>query len=232
MAALLLSSRDIVGGIEWAKTLIGNGDAVAKMVEKGKSAFAGQELMGKTLGVVGLGAIGVMVANTALSLGMEVIGYDPYLSVDAAWNLSRSAKKAADLKDIFANCDYITLHLPLNDSTRSMLSTEQFGQMKQGVRILNFSRGELVDTDALRQAIADGIVAKYVVDFPNEDTLKMDNLIAIPHLGASTKESEDNCAVMAARELADYLENGNITNSSTCRIATWTVKQRRESRLS
>ena len=213
MAALLLSSRDIVGGIEWAKTLIGNGDAVAKMVEKGKSAFAGQELMGKTLGVVGLGAIGVMVANTALSLGMEVIGYDPYLSVDAAWNLSRSAKKAADLKDIFANCDYITLHLPLNDSTRSMLSTEQFGQMKQGVRILNFSRGELVDTDALRQAIADGIVAKYVVDFPNEDTLKMDNVIAIPHLGASTKESEDNCAVMAAQELADYLENGNITNS-------------------
>ena len=213
LAALLLSSRDIVGGIEWAKTLIGNGDAVAKMVEKGKSAFAGQELMGKTLGVVGLGAIGVMVANTALSLGMEVIGYDPYLSVDAAWNLSRSAKKAADLKDIFANCDYITLHLPLNDSTRSMLSTEQFGQMKQGVRILNFSRGELVDTDALRQAIADGIVAKYVVDFPNEDTLKMDNVIAIPHLGASTKESEDNCAVMAAQELADYLENGNITNS-------------------
>lgn len=213
VAALLLSSRDIVGGIEWAKTLIGNGDAVAKMVEKGKSAFAGQEIAGKTLGVIGLGAIGVMVANTALSLGMEVIGYDPYLSVDAAWNLSRSAKKAADLKDIFANCDYITLHLPLNDSTRNMLSGEQFGQMKQGVRVLNFSRGELVDTDALGKAIADGIVAKYVVDFPNEATLKMDNVIALPHLGASTQESEDNCAVMAAKELAEYLENGNITNS-------------------
>lgn len=213
VAALLLSSRDIVGGIEWAKTLIGNGDAVAKMVEKGKSAFAGQEIAGKTLGVIGLGAIGVMVANTALSLGMEVIGYDPYLSVDAAWNLSRSAKKAADLKDIFANCDYITLHLPLNDSTRNMLSGEQFGQMKQGVRVLNFSRGELVDTDALEKAIADGIVAKYVVDFPNEATLKMDNVIALPHLGASTQESEDNCAVMAAQELAEYLENGNITNS-------------------
>lgn len=213
VAALLLSSRDIVGGIEWAKTLIGNGDAVAKMVEKGKSAFAGQEIAGKTLGVIGLGAIGVMVANTALSLGMEVIGYDPYLSVDAAWNLSRSAKKAAELKDIFANCDYITLHLPLNDSTRNMLSSEQFGQMKQGVRVLNFSRGELVDTDALEKAIADGIVAKYVVDFPNEATLKMDNVIALPHLGASTQESEDNCAVMAAQELAEYLENGNITNS-------------------
>ena len=213
VAALLLSSRDIVGGIEWAKTLIGNGDAVAKMVEKGKSAFAGQEIAGKTLGVIGLGAIGVMVANTALSLGMEVIGYDPYLSVDAAWNLSRSAKKAAELKDIFANCDYITLHLPLNDSTRNMLSSEQFGQMKQGVRILNFSRGELVDTDALEKAIADGVVAKYVVDFPNEATLKMDNVIALPHLGASTQESEDNCAVMAAQELAEYLENGNITNS-------------------
>lgn len=212
-AALLLSSRDIVGGIEWAKTLIGNGDAVTKMVEKGKSAFAGQEIAGKTLGVVGLGAIGVMVANTALGLGMEVIGYDPYLSVDAAWNLSRSVKRAADLKDIFANCDYITLHLPLNDSTRSMLSTEQFAQMKKNVRVLNFSRGELVDTAALKKAIADGIVAKYVVDFPNEETLKMENVIAIPHLGASTKESEDNCAVMAAKELADYLENGNITNS-------------------
>lgn len=213
IAALLLSSRDIVGGIEWAKTLAGNGDAVGKMVEKGKSAFAGQEIMGKTLGVIGLGAIGVMVANTAISLGMEVIGYDPYLSVDAAWNLSRSAKKAADLKDIFANCDYITLHLPLNDSTRSMISAEQFSQMKKGVRLLNFSRGELVDTAALKEAIADGTVAKYVVDFPAEQTLAQENIIAIPHLGASTQESEDNCAVMAAKELTDYLENGNITNS-------------------
>lgn len=213
MAALLLSSRDIVGGIEWAKTLIGNGDAVSKMVEKGKGAFAGQEIAGKTLGVIGLGAIGVMVANTALSLGMEVIGYDPYLSVDAAWNLSRSAKKASDLKDIFSCCDYITLHLPLNDSTRYMIGAEAFSQMKKGVRILNFSRGELVDTSALKDAIDNNIVSKYVVDFPNEEVLKMENVIALPHLGASTIESEDNCAVMAAKELIDYLENGNITNS-------------------
>lgn len=213
IAALLLTSRDIVGGIEWAKTLMGNGDAVGKMVEKGKSAFAGQEIMGKTLGVIGLGAIGVMVANTAISLGMEVIGYDPYLSVDAAWNLSRSAKKASDIKEILANCDYITLHLPLNDSTRGMIGPEQFAQMKKNVRLLNFSRGELVDTDALKAAIADGTIAKYAVDFPAEQTLAMENVIAIPHLGASTKESEDNCAVMAAKELIDYLQNGNIKNS-------------------
>lgn len=213
VAALLLSSRDIVGGIEWAKTLIGEGDAVGKLVEKGKSAFAGQEIEGKTLGVIGLGAIGVMVANIAHSLGMEVIGYDPFLSVDAAWNLSRSIIKATDLKDIYANSDYITMHVPLNDSTRSMISAEQFSQMKKGVRILNFSRGELVDTDALEAAITEGIVGKYVVDFPNERILQMKNVIAVPHLGASTKESEDNCAMMASQELADYLENGNITNS-------------------
>lgn len=213
IAALLLSSRDIVDGVNWAKTLQDGELTVAKAVEKGKSAFAGQEVMGKTLGVVGLGAIGVMVANTAISLGMEVIGYDPYLSVDAAWNLSRTAKKATELKDIYANCDYITLHLPLNDSTKGMINKEAFAQMKTDVRLLNFSRGELVDTDALKEAIDSGKVAKYIVDFPNAELVKLSNVIAIPHLGASTKEAEDNCAVMAAKELADYLENGNITNS-------------------
>lgn len=213
ISALLLASRDIVDGIEWAKTLAGNGDAVGKMVEKGKSAFAGQEIMGKTLGVIGLGAIGVMVANTAISLGMDVIGYDPYLSVDAAWKLSRNVKKAVTLEEIYAECDYISLHLPLNDSTRSMIGADAFAKMKKNMRILNFSRGELVDNDALESAINDGIVAKYVVDFPSEKTLGMKNVIAIPHLGASTRESEDNCAVMAAKQLADYLENGNITNS-------------------
>lgn len=213
IAALLLTSRDITGGISWAKSLIGNGDAVAKMVEKGKSQFAGNEIYGKTLGVIGLGAIGVMVANTAHSLGMDVIGYDPFLSVDAAWSLSRSIKKATELKEIFEKSDYITLHLPLNDSTRNMISKEQFAQMKQGVKLLNFSRGELVCTDALKDALANGKVSKYAVDFPNEDVIALDNVIATPHLGASTAESEENCAVMAAKELIDYLENGNIKNS-------------------
>ena len=213
IAALLLTSRDITGGISWAKNLIGNGDAVGKMVEKGKSQFAGNEIYGKTLGVIGLGAIGVMVANTAHSLGMDVIGYDPFLSVDAAWNLSRSIKKATELKEIFEKSDYITLHLPLNDSTRYMISKEQFEQMKDGVKLLNFSRGELVCNEALKAALESGKVSKYAVDFPCEDTLKMDNVIATPHLGASTAESEDNCAVMAANELSDYLENGNIKNS-------------------
>ncbi len=213
IAALLLASRDIVGGIQWAKSLAGNGDAIPKMVEKGKSAFAGPELEGKTIGVVGLGAIGVNVANTAQCLGMEVIGYDPFLSVEAAWNLSRGIKKAADLKEIYTSCDYITLHLPLNNDTRGMLGQEQFAMMKNNVRILNFSRGELVDNAALKEAIAKEVVARYVVDFPTEELLSMDKVIAVPHLGASTPESEDNCAVMAAKQLADYLENGNITNS-------------------
>lgn len=213
VAALLLSSRDILGGIQWAKSLIGKGEEVPKLVEKGKSAFVGPEIEGKTLGVVGLGAIGVNVANAAHSLGMDVIGYDPFLSVDAAWRLSRSIKKATDLKDIYMNCDYISLHLPLSDDTRGMVGEEQFAMMKEGVRILNFSRGELVDTKALKKAIDSGTVACYVVDFPTEELLEMDKVIAIPHLGASTPESEENCAVMAAKQLADYLENGNIKNS-------------------
>ncbi len=213
IAGLFLASRDIVGGIEWAKTLSEENGDVAKQVEKGKSAFVGPEIEGKTLGVIGLGAIGVMVANTAISLGMKVIGYDPYLSVDAAWKLSRNAIKATEIKDIYANCDYITLHLPLNDGTRAMINTEAFDQMKKGVRLLNFSRAALVDTDALKRALFDGTVAKYVVDFPDADVIGLKNVVPIPHLGASTPESEDNCAIMAAKELADYLENGNITNS-------------------
>ncbi len=213
IAGLFLASRDIVGGIEWAKTLKEEDGDVAKQVEKGKSAFVGPEIEGKTLGVIGLGAIGVMVANTAISLGMKVIGYDPYLSVDAAWKLSRNAIKATELKDIYANCDYITLHLPLNDGTRGMVNTEAFDQMKKGVRLLNFSRAALVDTDALKRALFDGTVASYVVDFPDADVIGLKNVVPIPHLGASTPESEDNCAIMAAKELADYLENGNITNS-------------------
>ncbi len=213
IAGLFLASRDIMGGIEWAKTLKEEDGDVAKQVEKGKSAFVGPEIEGKTLGVIGLGAIGIMVANAAIGLGMKVIGYDPYLSVDAAWKLSRNAIKATELKDIYANCDYITLHLPLNDGTRGMINTEAFDQMKKGVRLLNFSRAALVDTDALKRALFDGTVAKYVVDFPDADVIGLKNVVPIPHLGASTPESEDNCAVMAAKELADYLENGNIKNS-------------------
>ncbi len=213
IAALFLASRDIVGGINWAKTLIGEGENVAKLVEKGKSSFAGNEIYGKTLGVIGLGAIGVMVANVAHNLGMDVIGYDPYLSIDAAWSLSRKIKKATDIKEVFEKSDYVTLHLPLNDSTRYMVSDELLGLMKDGAKLLNFSRGELVDNSALLRAINAGKISKYIVDFPAEETLNMENVIAIPHLGASTEESEDNCAIMAAKELSDYLENGNIKNS-------------------
>ena len=212
ITALLLSSRKIVDGINWAKTLIGT-EGVAKQVEKGKSAFVGPEIMGKTLGVVGLGAIGIAVANAARSLGMEVIGYDPYLSVDNAWRLSRKIVHAKDLQEVYQNSDYITLHVPLNDETRDSINAEAFSMMKKGVRLLNFSRGELVCKDALEAALKDGTVATYVTDFPNERVLTMDGVLALPHLGASTPESEDNCAVMAANQLRDFLENGNIVNS-------------------
>ncbi|MBE7036521.1 MAG: 3-phosphoglycerate dehydrogenase [Ruminococcaceae bacterium] len=213
IAGLLLASRNITGGIEWAKTLIGKGAEVPKLVEKGKGQFVGPELKGKKLGVIGLGAIGVMVANTAHNLGMDVIGYDPYLTIDSAWHLSRSIIKAKDMNEIFANCDYITLHVPLNDSTKNMINSDTLKTMKDGVRILNFSRGGLVNASHLATAIEEKKVACYVTDFPDETVLTMDNVIAIPHLGASTPESEENCAEMAAQELVDYLENGNITNS-------------------
>ena len=212
LAGLLLASRDVVGGIEWAKTLKGQAD-VEKLVEKGKGAFVGPEISGKKLGVIGLGAIGILVANAAKALGMEVFGYDPYLSVDAAWGLSRSIHHATDLAQIYSQCDYITVHVPLNDGTRKMINAETIATMKDGVRILNFARAGLVDSDAMLAALADGKVAAYVVDFPTEEMIDVKNVIAIPHLGASTPESEDNCAVMAADELRDYLDNGTIRHS-------------------
>ncbi|MBQ3564164.1 MAG: phosphoglycerate dehydrogenase [Clostridia bacterium] len=213
LAGLLMCSRKILPAIEWAKTLKGNGAEVGKMVEKGKGAFAGPEIMGKKLGVIGLGAIGILVANAASALGMEVYGYDPYLSVDAAWKLSRSIKHAADMNEIFAECDYITVHVPLTPDTKGFINNDSIATMKDGVRILNFARGDLVDSNAIIDALANGKVAAYVTDFPSDEVIGVDGVIAIPHLGASTPESEENCAVMAADEIREYLENGNIVNS-------------------
>ena len=213
IAGLLISSRRIIPAIEWAGTLKGNGAEVGKMVEKGKSAFAGPEISGKKLGVIGLGAIGVRVANAANALGMKVYGYDPYLSVDAAWNLTHNAIHAMDLKEIFENCDYISVHVPLTPETRETINAAAIASMKDGVRILNFSRAELVNSADILAALDNGKVAAYVTDFPTDEVLGKDGVIAIPHLGASTPESEDNCAKMAAEELSDYIENGNITNS-------------------
>ena len=212
LAGLLLSSRKITQGLDWAKGLIGNGDEVPKMIEKGKSQFAGPEIKGKRLGVIGLGAIGVMVANDAQSLGMTVMGFDPFLSVDHAWDLSRQIKKAASLDQLFAESDYITIHAPLTDETRGMINAEKFKLMKPGVRILNFARGGLVNNKDLKDALDEGIVSIYVTDFPDEELLKMENVIGIPHLGASTPESEDNCAQMASEQLRNYLECGNLVN--------------------
>ncbi len=211
IAGLFMASRKITDGIAWANTL--TGDDVAKQVEKGKSNFAGQEIQGKTLGVIGLGAIGVLVANAARHLGMNVIGYDPYLSVDYALKLSSHIKKAKDIKEIYEESDYITIHVPLTPDTKNLINSDTIAQMKDGVRILNFARGELVNNDDIKAALAAGKVASYVVDFPNAETVNQPGIVAIPHLGASTEESEDNCAIMAAHELADYLENGNIINS-------------------
>ncbi len=213
IAALLISSRKVIAGAAWAQSLKGEGDAVAKLVEKGKSAFAGPEIKGKKLGVIGLGAIGILVANAAHSLGMDVYGYDPYLSVDAAWGLSRAIHHATSLDQIFSSCDYITVHVPLTPDTKEMFNAAAFDAMPQGVRILNFSRAELVNVNDMKAAVASGKVAAYVVDFPTEEVLGVENIIAIPHLGASTPESEDNCAVMAADELMNFIENGNIVNS-------------------
>ena len=212
ITAILISSRKIVDGINWAKTLEGAEDA-NKQVEKGKSSFVGPEIKNKKLGVVGLGAIGVMVANAALALGMEVVGYDPYISVDAAWNLSQRVKKATDIKDVVANCDYISIHVPQNDATKGMFNKDLFAIMKKGARIINLSRDGLVNNADIKESIADGTVACYVTDFPTVETIGMDGVICIPHLGASTPESEDNCAVMAAVEIDEFLTNGNIVNS-------------------
>ncbi|MCI5650887.1 MAG: phosphoglycerate dehydrogenase [Ruminococcus bromii] len=213
LAALFMTSRKIIPAIEWAKTLKGSGKEVSKLVEKGKSAFAGPEILGKKLGVIGLGAIGVLVANAAQTLGMQVYGFDPFLSVDAAWNLSSSITKAASIDDILTNCDYITIHVPLNDSTRGLIGADALAKTKPGVRLLNFSRGELVDTAALLPALENGHVAAYATDFPDDALIGVENVLAIPHLGASTPESEDNCAMMAVDQLKDYIENGNIKNS-------------------
>ena len=213
LAGLFLAARDIVGGIEWAKTLEGDADA-AKKVEKGKSSFAGGEIMGKTLGVVGLGAIGRLVANAADALGMNVVGYDPYLSEEAAKLLNPAVKKAASYDEVYASADYVTLHIPATADTKGMFNKDVFAKMKDGVKLLNFSRDALVKTADLIDALDSGKVAKYVVDFPTAETIGVHkNIIAIPHLGASTEESEDNCAVMAAKQTIDYLENGNIVNS-------------------
>ena len=213
IAGLLISSRKVPEAMEWAQTLKGNGAEVGKMVEKGKAQFAGPEIMGKTLGVIGLGAIGVLVANAALALGMKVVGYDPFLSVKAALGLDPAAKVAADVKEVYAAADYITIHVPFNAETKGTINNDTIALMKDGVRILNFARGELVDSAAITAALESGKVAAYVVDFPSDEILGVKNAIAIPHLGASTPESEDNCAVMAALELIDYIENGNIKNS-------------------
>ncbi len=213
ITGLLLASRKVVDGISWAKTLEGNGAEVAKMVEKGKGQFVGPEIEGKKLAVIGLGAIGAMVANTAYALGMDVIGFDPYLSVKAALSLSRHVHVVNTIEEALSQADYITLHVPLLDSTKNMINSSMIANMKDGARLLNFARGGLVDNAAVGAALEDGKLSVYVTDFPSDEVLSMKNVIPIPHLGASTPESEDNCAIMAAKELIDFLENGNVHNS-------------------
>lgn len=213
LCGLLLSARKIYPGMVWAQTLKGQGAEVPALVEKGKSKFVGPELAGKTLGVVGLGAIGIEVANTARHLGMEVYGYDPYLSVDRAWGISRAIHHADNLKEIYEKCDFITLHVPCNAETKGMINNQSISQMKHGVRLLNFARGELVVNEDLLAGLEEKQIRCYVTDFPSEELLGHPGVLALPHLGASTPESEENCATMAAMELVDFLENGNITNS-------------------
>lgn len=212
IAAILLAARNITGGIEWVKSLE-NTEGVAKAVEAGKSAFAGNEIAGKTLGVIGLGAIGGMVANAATHLGMEVVGCDPYLTVEAAWNISHSVKKASAFEEVFAVSDYVTLHVPATNETKHMINENSLALMKDGVKIINLSRADLVDMKAMKAALESGKVSAYVTDFPTEENIGVKGVITIPHLGASTAESEDNCAVMAAHELDDFLRYGNIKNS-------------------
>ena len=212
LAGMLLASRDIVGGIEWVAKEKDQED-IGKLAEKQKKQFAGCEIMGKKLGIIGLGAIGAMVANAASALGMEVYGYDPYISIDAAWNLSRTIKHIKSLDEIYSQCDYITIHVPLLDSTKEMINKEAFSKMKDGVVLLNFARDLLVDENALIEALESGKVKKYVTDFANHTVAGRDGILVTPHLGASTEESEENCAVMAVKELRDFLENGNIKNS-------------------
>lgn len=214
MAGMLLASRNIIGGIAWAQSLQGQGAEVPKLVEKGKGQFVGPELRGKTLGVIGLGAIGAIVANAAArGLGMKVVGFDPFISVDSAWSLSSQVHRAANQDEVLAQADYLTVHIPLNDQTRGSIQGDFLAKLKPGARLLNFSRGELIDPTAVRQALASGQLACYVTDFPSEEMLGVEHAICIPHLGASTPESEENCARMAAAQLRDYLEWGSIHNS-------------------
>ena len=212
ICAMLLGSRDIIGGVRWIQSIKEEGN-VAQKVEKGKSQFAGNEIMNKSLGVVGLGAIGGPLANAAIALGMTVYGYDPYISIDAAWHLDSRIISVKTLDEIYENCDIITVHVPLLDSTRKMINADALGKMKDGAIVLNLARDALVDEDAMEAALKAGKVKRYITDFPNDRTANMEGVIAIPHLGASTQESEDNCAKMAVRQVMDYLENGNITNS-------------------
>lgn len=212
LCALLLAARDVVGGVEWVRGLAGTPD-IAKQVEKGKSAFAGTELFGKTLGVIGLGAIGGMIANTALELGMRVVGCDPFLSVEGAWNLDHRVARAATFDEIFAESDYITLHVPATKDTKGMICRESIEKMRDGVKLINLARADLVCANELGEALAAGKISCYVTDFPTDETVGLPHAVCIPHLGASTEESENNCAVMAAKELDEYLTNGNIRNS-------------------
>ena len=228
IAGLLLAARDVVGGINWVQANKG-AEGLSKLVEKEKSNFAGNEIEGKKLGVIGLGAIGVLVANAAKRLGMEVYGCDPYISVEHAWSLSRDVIHVKTVEEIFRTCDYITVHVPLMDATKHMINADSLKLMKDGVVILNFSRDALVNDEDIEKALADGKVKKYVTDFPNEKSANMDGVIAIPHLGASTEESEDNCAVMAVKEIMNYLENGSIKNSvnyPNCEVAKLISKAR------
>jgi D-3-phosphoglycerate dehydrogenase len=220
LCALLLSSRDIIGGIDWVRSIADKGSEVAALVEKGKAAFVGPEICGKKLGVIGLGAVGARIAQDAMALGMTVYGYDPYLSVEAAWRISSNVIHAKDIDTIYKNCDYITIHVPYTESNHHLINGCALGSMKNGVRIINLARAELVSDDDMLEAIDSGKVACYITDFPNAKTANMPKVIAIPHLGASTPESEDNCAVMAVREIIDYIENGNITNSVNMPTAT------------
>lgn len=213
ICSLVMASRDVMGSIEWVKSIAGEGEKIPELVEKGKSNFAGPELMGKTIGVLGLGATGSLVANACLAMDMNVIGYDPFMSVDAAWRLSKEVERAEELSEIFRSCDYISINIPYNENTHHMLDEKAFSQMRSGVRIINESRAEVVDDDAMLAALESGRVAKYITDFPNEKILGGKNVIALPHLGACTPESEDRCAEMAARQLYEYLKNGNIVNS-------------------
>ncbi len=213
LLAFILSSRNVYDGISWAKGLAGKGDEVPKAIEKGKSDFTGPEIKGKKLGIIGLGAIGVMVANDALALGMEVSGFDPYISVEAAWGLSRSVKRSISLDYLVSESDYISIHVPLNDKTKGMINKDKFALMKKGVRLINFARGGLVNNADLKNAIQNGIVACYVTDFPDDELLNINKVIPVPHLGASTPESEENCAYMAVDQLREFLEKGNTINS-------------------